>query len=202
MFREDIADLKNKYLDRLQVVHVLNNDVTETELFSGRIDRQKLDEFLATLIDPLDIDLAFLCGPHGLMETVREGLLDHGVNVQRIRQELFKSDQPGRLPHTKDDATPENTASGADLTLTLDGTTHQIRMAAGQTVLEAAHAHQVDAPYSCCAGVCSTCRGKVLEGEVEMSANHALEDDEIRDGYILTCQSRPLTGRVSVTYDT
>nr|MEC9419890.1 2Fe-2S iron-sulfur cluster-binding protein [Pseudomonadota bacterium] len=201
MFREELEDLKNRYLGRLQVIHILKSDAQDTELFSGRVDEQKLNDLFDTLIDPQDIDIAFLCGPHGMMETVRGSLEARGVAADKIRQELFKSDQPGRLPARLRPEVIDGSAKEADLRLTIDGTTREIHMEPGETILEAAHRHNIDAPYSCCAGVCSTCRGKVLEGEVEMAANHALEDDEIRDGYVLTCQSRPLSKRLVVTYD-
>lgn len=201
MFREELEDLKNRFLGRLQIVHILKSDARDTELFSGRVDEAKLEDLFKTLIDPSDIDLAFLCGPHGMMKTVREALERHGVASGKILQELFKSDQPGRLPERRNGSAAAATEKEADLTLTLDGMTREVHMGPGETILEAAHRHDIDAPYSCCAGVCSTCRGKLLEGEVEMAANHALEDDEVRDGYILTCQSRPLTRRIVVTYD-
>ena len=201
MFREDLEDLKNRYLGRLQIIHILKSDAQDTELFSGRVDAEKVNELLETLIDPEDIDLSFLCGPHGMMETIWNCLETHGVEPDRIKHELFKSDQPGRLPAKQRPQVPSDKDREADLSLTLDGTTREIHMEAGESILEAAHRYSIDAPYSCCAGVCSTCRGKLLEGEVEMAANHALEDDEIRDGYILTCQSRPLTKRLVLTYD-
>lgn len=201
MFREDLEDLKNLYLGRLQIIHILKNDGQDTELFSGRIDKEKLEDLFQNVVEPQDIDQAFLCGPHGMMETVSEALKNHGVENGRIKQELFKSDQPGRLPAKQRPALTGNEAKEADLKLTLDGTTRVLHMEPGETILETAHRNSIDAPYSCCAGVCSTCRGKLLEGEVEMAANHALEDDEIRDGYILTCQSRPLSKRLVLTYD-
>lgn len=201
MFRAELEDLKNRYLGRLQVIHILKSDAQEAELFTGRLDREKLDQLFSAIIRPQAIDVAFLCGPHGMMETVRAGLVDHGVSADRIKQELFKSDQPGRLPQRSHVIGEELTEEAPVMTLTLDGTTREIRMAPGETILQAAHRHDIDAPYSCCAGVCSTCRGRVLDGEVDMAANHALEDDEIRDGYVLTCQSRPLTKTLTVTYD-
>ncbi|KZM49796.1 ferredoxin--NADP reductase [Labrenzia sp. OB1] len=201
MFREELEGLKNRYLGRLQIIHILKSDAQDTDLFSGRVNERKLDELLETLIDPEDIDHAFLCGPHGMMETVRQGLEKHGVAPDRIKQELFKSDQPGRLPVNQAAVAADEKSREADLKLTLDGTTMDIHMEPGESILQAAHRNNIDAPYSCCAGVCSTCRGRLLEGEVEMAANHALEDDEIRDGYILTCQSRPLTKRLVLTYD-
>ncbi|GAA0770486.1 ferredoxin--NADP reductase [Roseibium denhamense] len=201
MFREELEDLKNKYLGRLHLIHILKRDALDSDLLSGRVDREKVDELLRTLIDPSEISQAYLCGPHGMMETVRAALADHGVPPDHITQELFKSDQPGRLPVKPVAADAAAAADGAELLLTLDGTTRQLRMLPGETVLEAAHRHDIDAPYSCCAGVCSTCRGRVLDGEVDMAANHALEDDELRDGYVLTCQSRAVSGKLTVTYD-
>lgn len=201
MFREELEDLKNRFLGRLQIIHVLKSDAQDTDLFAGRVDENKLEELFETLIDSQEIDLAFLCGPHGMMETVRQGLETAGVAPECIKQELFKSDQPGRLPQSARVIENAGQAKEADLKLTLDGVTREIHMEPGETILEAAHRNSIDAPYSCCAGVCSTCRGKLLEGEVEMAANHALEDDEIRDGYILTCQSRPMTKTLVLTYD-
>ena len=201
MFREELEDLKNKYLGRLQIIHILKSDTPDNDLFSGRIDAAKLDQLFETIIDPKSIDQAFLCGPHGMMSIIRESLEKHGLKAEKVKWELFKTDQPGRLPMQAVSRQAADAEHAAIMTLTLDGTSREVQMAPGETVLEAAHRHNIDAPYSCCAGVCSTCRGRVLDGEVEMAANHALEDDEIRDGYILTCQSRPLTKTLRVTYD-
>jgi ring-1,2-phenylacetyl-CoA epoxidase subunit PaaE len=130
---------------------------------------------------------------------VSAALRDHGMPADRIRFELFAAAQPGRLPQRA--ATAAATAETVPLSVTLDGATYAIEIAPGQTVLEAAEAAGLDAPFSCRAGVCSTCRCRVLSGEVEMAANHAIEDDELRDGFVLSCQSHPVKGPLAVSYD-
>lgn len=130
---------------------------------------------------------------------IRDALAAAGMDEDRIRFELFASGQPGRAPQAARRAAED--APTVPLAVTLDGATTALQMTPGQTVLEAAEAAGLDPPWSCRAGVCSTCRCKVLSGEVEMDANHAIEDDELRDGYVLSCQARPVAGPVAVSYD-
>ena len=202
MFREDLEDLKDAYMARFSVLHVLKADAQEIDLFTGRIDRDKLTALFASWIDISAIDTAFICGPEPLMKVIAESLKEHGLTDDQIKYELFASAQPGRA---KLKAVSKNVAAeGAqtELTVTLDGTTRTFGMAReGETVLEAAMAHKLDVPHSCRAGVCSTCKARVLEGEVEMAVNHALEDYEVRQGYVLSCQSTPLTDKLVVSYD-
>ena len=143
---------------------------------------------------------AFICGPEPMMRGIARALEDHGMDKARIRYELFTSDQPGKL---KQAAKPTGTQSGTshDITVTLDGATRTLRATPGATVLETALANDMDAPFACRAGVCSTCRCKVIEGEAEMAANHALEDYEVAQGYVLSCQARPVSDRLIVSYD-
>jgi ring-1,2-phenylacetyl-CoA epoxidase subunit PaaE len=201
MFREELEDLKNLYLGRFSVLHVLKSEAQEIELFTGRIDADKMTALFDRWIDPKSVDAAFICGPEPMMLTVAQSLRDHGLRDDQIRFELFASSQPGRAK-----ARPASQATeageGTQATVTLDGATRSFAMPRqGETILDAAIANHLDAPYSCKAGVCSTCRCKVLEGEVEMAVNHALEDYEVRAGYVLSCQAYPLTDRVVVTYD-
>lgn len=201
MFREELEDLKNLYLGRFSVLHVLESEAQEIDLFTGRIDAAKMTALFDRWIDPKSVDAAFICGPEPMMLTVAQSLRDHGLRDDQIRFELFASGQPGRAK-----ARPVSKATeageGTQAIVTLDGATRSFSMPReGQTILDAAIASNMDAPYSCKAGVCSTCRCKVLEGEVEMAVNHALEDYEVRAGYVLSCQSYPLTDRVVVTYD-
>jgi ring-1,2-phenylacetyl-CoA epoxidase subunit PaaE len=136
-----------------------------------------------------------------MMQGIARALEAHGLDRSRIRFELFQSaDQQGRLARPVPSKAAAK-AEGTILSVTLDGATRQIEMPAGATVLEAALAHDIDVPFSCRAGVCSTCRCRLTEGEVEMAANHALEDYEVAQGYRLSCQSFPLTERVAVDYD-
>ena len=202
MFREALEDLKNLHLGRLSVIHVLRAEAQEIDLFTGRIDADKMDALFAHWIDPGSIDWAYVCGPESLMQIVEDGLARHGIPRDRIKTERFASAQPGRLATQA--ALPSAAEAGATctLTVTLDGTTHTLAMPRdGSAVLDAALAGALDAPYSCRAGVCSTCRARVTEGAVEMAVNHALEDDEVRDGYVLTCQAVPVTDRLVLTYD-
>jgi ring-1,2-phenylacetyl-CoA epoxidase subunit PaaE len=201
MFREELEDLKNLYLGRFSVLHVLESEAQEIDLFTGRIDAAKMTALFDRWIDPRSVDAAFICGPEPMMLTVAQSLRDHGMRDDQIRFELFASSQPGRAKARPVSKTTE-AGEGTQATVTLDGATRSFSMPReGQTILDAAIASNMDAPYSCKAGVCSTCRCKVLEGEVEMAVNHALEDYEVRAGYVLSCQSYPLTDRVVVTYD-
>ncbi|MDT1062110.1 1,2-phenylacetyl-CoA epoxidase subunit PaaE [Paracoccus sp. CPCC 101403] len=202
MFREELDDLKNQYLGRFSVIHVLEQEGQEIDLFTGRIDADKMTALFQHWLDAEAIDTAFICGPEPMMLAIAASLKEHGLTDAQIKFELFASSQPGKAKAravSRDAIAP---GAGTEATVTLDGATRSFTMARqGETILEAAIANKMDAPYSCKAGVCSTCRCKVIEGEVEMAVNHALEDYEVRAGYVLSCQSYPLSERVVVTYD-
>ena len=184
MFREDLEDLKNTYLGRLSVLHVLEAEAQDIDLFTGLVDADKMNALFANWVDAGDVDAAFICGPEPMMLTIARSLKE-----------------PGRAAHKAVSKTADS-GEACDATVTLDGTTRAFRMPkTGESLLDAALANNLDAPYACKAGVCSTCRAKVLEGEVEMHTNHALEDYEVRQGYVLTCQCYPLSDRVVVSYD-
>ena len=201
MFREELEDLKNAHMGRLNVIHILEDDAQDIELFTGRVTQEKCAALLDNWIDIADVDTAFICGPEPMMLGIAAALRDRGFDDRRIRFELFASFQPGRVAQR----TPSRAAAAAgatmDLSLTLDGATRSLRAEPGQTILDAALANAIDAPYACRAGVCSTCRCKVIEGEAEMRTNHALEDYEVARGYVLSCQAVPRGGRVAVDYD-
>jgi len=201
MFRGELDDLKDQYLDRLSVLHVLGQDAQEIDLFTGRLDAVKLERLFAHWIKLDSVDTAFICGPEALMQTIASSLRDHGLSDEQIKYELFGAAQPGRAaqPAARASDTKGKTCA---VSLTLDGTTRNIDMPMdGTTVLQAALGADLDAPYSCTAGVCSTCRAKVLEGGYEMAVNHALEDYEVRAGYVLTCQCTPTSDRLVLSYD-
>ncbi|MTH98252.1 1,2-phenylacetyl-CoA epoxidase subunit PaaE [Roseibium sp. RKSG952] len=202
MFREELEDLKNLYLGRISVIHVLETEAQEIDLFTGRIDEAKMRMLLSGWIDPQSIDTAFICGPEPMMLTIAGSLREHGLKDAQIKFELFASGQPGRARQKA--LSKHQTEPGAvtEVTVSLDGTARSFQMPRqGTSLLDAALDNQLDVPYACKAGVCSTCRARVLEGEVEMAVNHALEDYEVRQGYVLCCQSTPLTDRVVVSYD-
>jgi len=202
MFREDLEDLKNMHIGRFSVIHVLESEGQEIDLFTGRIDAEKMAALFERWIDPKSVDSAFICGPEPMMLAIAASLRDHGLSDAQIKFELFASSQPGRVKARLVSSQAAEANAATEATVTLDGTTRVFKMEKqGVTILEAALANNLDAPYSCKAGVCSTCRCKVLEGEVEMAVNHALEDYEVRAGYALSCQAIPLTDRVVVSYD-
>lgn len=202
MFREELEDLKNTYMGRFNVIHVLESDAQEIDLFTGLVTEEKCaDLFKTGWIDIQSVDTAFICGPEPMMLGIAKALRDHGLDDSQIKFELFASAQPGRLKRKVVSKDAASSANQAKASITLDGATQTIEMPKDSTILDAALSNAMDAPYACKAGVCSTCRCKVLEGEVEMVTNHALEDYEVEKGYVLSCQSFPLTDNVVVDYD-
>ncbi|MDJ0630585.1 MAG: 2Fe-2S iron-sulfur cluster-binding protein [Rhodobacter sp.] len=202
MFREELEDLKNLYLGRLTVIHVLETDAQEIDLFTGLVTAEKCAQLFATgWIDIDNVDTAFICGPEPMMLGIAGALREAGLDDGQIKFELFASAQPGRA---KRNAAPKHTASTANQTvfaITLDGATQTITVSKDTSLLDAALENAIDAPFACRAGVCSTCRCRVLEGEVEMKTNHALEDYEVEKGYVLACQSHAITDTVRVDFD-
>ncbi|MFV2054136.1 2Fe-2S iron-sulfur cluster-binding protein [Aliiroseovarius sp. YM-037] len=201
MFREALEDLKNLYMGRLNIIHVLESDSQDIDLFTGRVDAEKCSLLFKHWINPNDVDTAFICGPEPMMLAIAGSLRDHGLDDSQIKFELFASSEPGRA---KRKAVSKDAAKGGNETaakVTLDGESRSFKMPKDVTLLDAAIQNNVDAPFACKAGVCSTCRAKVTEGEVEMVTNHALEDYEVERGYVLTCQCYPLTDSVTFDYD-
>ena len=199
MFREELEDLKNRFMGRLTVIHVLETDTQEIDLFTGRIDQAKVTALARHWLDLSAIDAAYICGPEPMMKGIEAGLLAEGFPKAAIHYELFVSAQPGRLARRVAEAKTDK--GDTEARITIDGATRTVQMDRDPSILEAALANNLPAPYACTKGVCSTCMAKVTKGKVEMRANHALEDDEIRAGYVLTCQCYPLSDRVEVDYD-
>ena len=201
MFREELEDLKNLHMGRLTVIHVLESDAQDIDLFTGRVDPEKCKALFAHWIDIASIDTAFICGPEPMMLGIAAALRDHGLSDDQIKFELFASGQPGRLKRKAGSGAIGAAVKATEASITMDGSARSFTMDRDQSILDAALENALDAPYACKAGVCSTCKCKLLEGEVEMVANHALEDYEVKRGYILSCQSYPITDRVVVDYD-
>lgn len=202
MFREELEDLKNRFLGRFSLIHILETESQDIDLFTGRIDAEKMETLFRLWIDAEEIDTAFICGPEPMMLTIADSLRKHGLNDDQIRFELFASSQPGRAKAKAKSTSITAGAGTCEVSVTLDGTTRNFQMEKdGTSVLEAAVSNAMDAPFSCKAGVCSTCRAKVIEGEVEMEVNHALEDYEVRAGYVLSCQCIPVSDKVVISYD-
>lgn len=202
MFREELDDLKSAHLGRLSVVHVLESETQEIDLFTGRVDADKCAALFRLWIDVGSVDTAFICGPEPMMLAIAASLREHGLSDAQIKFELVASGQPGRARARAAGTAASAAEAPCEATVILDGATRTFRMPKqGESLLDAALANSLDAPYACKAGVCSTCRAKVLEGEAEMITNHALEDYEVRQGYVLTCQCYPTTDRLVVSYD-
>jgi len=201
MFLEEIEDLKDRYRERFHLVHVLSREPQEVDLFSGRLDTDRMARILETVLPVDTVDEWFLCGPFEMVSSLRSLLVAEGVSKKALHAEVFhvETTPPARRTPAPGDAAPEG---GADVTITLDGRTSSFRLAPdGPSVLEAALTVRADAPFACKGGVCGTCRAKVIEGSVEMDTNWALEPDEVEKGYVLTCQSHPTSEKVTVDYD-
>ncbi len=204
LFNEQLQDLKDRYPTRLSLVHVLSRQDQETPLLNGRLDAAKVEALLASLIPPLGISEAFICGPTGMMDAVEQALLRAGMPRERVHTERFfagdGTEAPARaVPRPVADGAP--TAGSIPLQVVLDGKTHSLAMNPQDKVLDAALAAGLDLPYACRGGVCCTCRARVLEGEVAMDKNFTLEPWEMAQGFVLTCQARPLSGKLVVSYD-
>lgn len=207
LFNEALQDLKDRYPARLALIHLLSRQPQETALLNGRIDEAKVRELLGTLLPVDSIDEAFLCGPQGMIDAATSALLAAGLEPRRLHAERFHAN--GALEELAGRAAaaapppPGAPASSPQtrLDVVLDGKTHSLCMGPQDHVLDAALAAGLDLPYSCKGGVCCTCRARVLQGEVRMDKNFTLEQWEIDRGFVLTCQSRPLTAKVVVSYD-
>lgn len=203
IFREEIEGLKNRYMQRLRVYHVLSRELMDVPLFNGRIDAEKCGQFCEKLIDLKKVDEAFLCGPEEMILSVREKLTALGMPPAAVHLELFSSPDQPKTQHKKwQEEHAEESGPKSKVSIRLDGVTFEIDLAyGGDNILDAALAHGADLPYACKGGVCSTCRAKITEGAVDMEVNYALEPDEVAKGYVLTCQSHPKTDRVVVDFD-
>ncbi|MCB1279990.1 MAG: phenylacetate-CoA oxygenase/reductase subunit PaaK [Salinibacterium sp.] len=199
MFLEELADLKDRYPARFQVVHVLSRESQEVELLSGRLDGPRLARILEALMPPNQVDQWFLCGPQQLLVELRETLTGLGVPASRVHAELFHADPVPRVPVQALTGTAEGAAR---VTIRLDGRSSSLELRPdGVPVLEAALDVRADLPFACKGGVCGTCRARLVSGTVAMDANYALEPDEIERGYVLTCQSHPTSAEVELDFD-
>ncbi|MCK0111488.1 phenylacetate-CoA oxygenase/reductase subunit PaaK [Ornithinimicrobium sp. F0845] len=198
MFLEELMDLKNRFPDRFTLFHVLSREAQDVELFSGRLDRDRLERFFEAFVPVDDVDEWYLCGPLGLVETAQEALADHGVDGHHVHHEIFHVEGAAPVaPPPPPDAKPL-----AMVTVTLDGRTTNVPVKSqAESILAATLRERPDAPFSCTNGVCGTCRARVVEGEVRMDRNYALEPEEVDAGIVLTCQSHPVTDEVVLDYD-
>ncbi|MGH8797986.1 MAG: 2Fe-2S iron-sulfur cluster-binding protein, partial [Caldimonas sp.] len=201
MFMEEIEDLKNRYLTRLVLHLVFSQEHMDVPLNSGRLTREKLAEFIGPLVDPASIDHAFVCGPHGVNDEAEAALLAAAVPAERIHIERFGIPVPAGAAPPKQQVR-DGDAAQARVVIVRDGLSREIDFRAEHgNILDAAADAGLEVPFSCKSGVCCTCRAKLLEGEVRMERNFALEKHEVAAGFVLTCQSHPLTDRVVLSFD-
>lgn len=201
LFREQLEDLKNTYLDRLNLIFVFSREQQDVDLYNGRIDADKCGQLFSRWIDVKALDAAFICGPQGMTETVRDQLKGNGVPAERIHFELFAAASGSAKREAREAARVTDSAS-SQVTVISDGRELTFELPRNSvSVLDAGNAQGLELPYSCKAGVCSTCKCKVVEGEVEMDSNFALEDYEVAAGYVLSCQTFPVSEKVVLDFD-
>jgi ring-1,2-phenylacetyl-CoA epoxidase subunit PaaE len=198
MFLDDVFALKDRYLDRLTVHCLMSREPQDVELFNGRLDGARLRELARTEFDPRRIDEYFICGPGSMVKELTATLRELGA-TGKIHFERFAVDAAARAG-----SAPAATAArpgAAEVVVTIDGRRRSFPMVAGRTILESAESAGLALPYSCRAGVCSTCRTRVVSGSVAMDRNQALEDWEVQAGFVLCCQARPTSAHVELSYD-
>lgn len=203
MFKEEIEDLKNRYMSRLVLQHVFSDEHTDAPINSGIMNREKIGEFLASVVPAAQIDQVYICGPFQMNDEAEAALLAVGVPEERIHIERFGVNLPGaaQVGAVVHEAQPGD-AEVARIVIIRDGLSREVLYSKGQpSILDAASAAGLEVPYSCTSGVCGTCRAKVLEGEVRMERNFALDKKEVANGFVLTCQAHPLTERVVLSFD-
>ncbi len=199
MFADELADLKDAHGPRLQLVHVLSREPRDAELTTGRLDGPRLRTLVEGLVDAEHVDHWWLCGPHGLVNDARDLLAELGVPARRVHQELFYVDDVPPPPVRADEGKVEGPTSR--VTVVLDGRSTALALPRNVPLLDSAQKVRADLPFACKGGVCGTCRARVTEGEVQMRRNYALEPKEVEAGYVLTCQTVPLSDAVTVDYD-
>jgi ring-1,2-phenylacetyl-CoA epoxidase subunit PaaE len=201
IFLEALASFKNRFMDRLQVYHFLAEEAEEFALFNGMLDRPKCEEILASLVDPAEVAAFFICGPGPMMDAAEEALKGRGVASDKIHLERFTADRPPEALQAQL-AELSRGAAGLSMLVTLDGRKRRVAFdAVAGNILDSARAAGLPAPFACKAGVCATCRARVVSGHVEMAARYGLTDEEIASGYVLTCQSVPKGEGVELDYD-
>ncbi len=205
MFNEALQDLKDRYPNRLTLIHVLSRQAQEVPLLEGRIDAAKVKEIVSSLLPAASMDEVFICGPEAMIETTEKALIEVGVPARNIRTERFTSPTLKALPANERKQVvlghaPESKGEVA-LTIVLDGKKHQMQMSSNDKILDVALAAGLDLPYSCKGGVCCTCRAKVMQGSVVMEKNFTLEKWEAEQGFVLSCQAKPTCKEVVMSFD-
>ena len=200
ILKDELEGLKNTYLERFRIYHFLTKQSREMPLFNGRINTEKLDQIFEKLVNLEKLDNTFLCGPEQMIFLVRDYLIDRGISEKNIHFELFSSGISEEAQKRKEAA--QKTGKVCDVTIREGGKTFNFKLPfGGDNILDAAIANAADLPFACKGGVCCTCKAKIVEGEVDMLVNYALEPEEVEDGFVLTCQALPQSEKVIVDFD-
>ena len=199
IFREEIEGLKNTFMDRLRIVHVLSRESLGNKIQKGRIDAKKIEELYNAFLKETQIDEVFVCGPEEMIHSVKDQLSNFGVESSKIHFELFSTSAP--KVNTTEKTTNEASIA-SNVKVIIDGDLIELAMeSSGESILDAAQRAGGDLPFACKGGVCCTCKAKILEGSAKMDVNYALEPDEVENGYILTCQAHPTSSKLTVSFD-
>lgn len=201
IFKEQIEDLRDRFMARFQLIHTLSGEVQEAPIANGRVDGTKVRTLFTSLLDHSQIDDVYICGPSGMIESCANACTEAGIPGERIHKEIFGV-PVSAMPALANDINGHASGESARVFVLADGIERELHVGyRGESVLDVVLAAGVDVPYACKAGVCCTCRAQVLEGEVRMDANFALEQHEVDRGFVLTCQSHPVTDTVRLSYD-
>lgn len=202
IFKEQIQELKNQFMDRLSVYHVLSREKQNGDLFYGRITPEKCDLFTQHLINLQEVDDFYFCGPGDMVQKLQDHFIACGVDRKQTHAELFTAPDDAKKERVTVSTESEDNSEACQVSIVLDDHNYSFELEYDtNNILDAAIEQGVDLPYSCKGGVCSTCRAKVIKGEVQMMVNYALEPEEVEEGYVLTCQSYPKSGSVEIDFD-
>jgi len=199
MFLEALEELKDRFLQRFSLFHVISGEEQDIPILHGRLDGEKVRVLLRSLVPAASVDHVFICGPTGMSDEIEATCRDIGLAADRIHVERFVSGHGGK-PRPKKAVAP-GTPPKAIASLIIDGKRREVPVAEGEAILDAALRAGVDLPFACKGGMCSTCRAKLVEGEAPMELNYSLEPWELKAGYVLTCQAKPVSEKVVVDYD-
>ncbi len=202
IFKEEIEGLKNTYLNRFVLHHLLSNEKLEAPLFNGRMDQEKCRLLYKLIVDPKKMDDIYICGPKPMMDEIIASLEEEKVDMKKVHFELFTSPLGNLAKEKKPIISPFDAKKESMITIKLDGDEFDFRLKyGGNNILDAAMNTGADLPFACKGGVCATCKAKVIEGEVAMDVNYGLDPEEVEAGYILTCQAHPRTAKIVVDFD-
>ena len=201
IFKDELDDLKDRYMERLRVFHFFTREPVDVPLYAGRMDESKVKEVQEALLDVEDIDEVFVCGPEAMIHAVRDGLSTAGVDAERIHFELFTSSAPKAVEPVAAPSAASPVSDGMEVFVVIDGSTHKLDYDGSKSILDTGLDAGIDLPYSCCGGVCCTCRALVTEGAGEMEVNYALEPGEVEQGFVLACQTKPKAGTTRLVVD-